>query len=144
MRSFLMCYSELSNDWFSGDFGGLVGWVLAGFGADVAELRPLPPVLGATCSVALVGWRPLAGAVEPTGAERGVLCACASTGCAAGETTVGVGAGVAFTAAFVARELGRGRATIALGTAPAVGDPPLSPAGIAGCEDEASVAVAPT
>jgi hypothetical protein len=143
MRSFLMCYSELSNDSFSGDFGELVGWVLAGFGADVAELRPLPPVLGETCSVALVGSGP-AGAVERTGAERGVLCACASTGCAAGETTVGVGVGVAFTAAFVARELGRGRATIALGTAAAVGDPPLSPAGIAGCEDEASVAVAPT
>jgi hypothetical protein len=135
-----MRYSELSKD----PFPELddVEWLPAGFGEAVEVPLPVPPVFGEVCSVALAGAGFPAGVVELTGAAREALGVCAPLRCAAGDGTVTVGE--ASVAAFVAlgAGVGVGRAMIAVGTAPAVGGPPLSPAGIAGREEGASVAVA--
>jgi hypothetical protein len=133
-----MRYSELSKDPFSDELDEGAEWPWADLGDAVEEPLPVPPVFGEVCSLALAGAGLPAG-VELTGAARGVLCV-GVVDCAAGETTVGVGA--ASVLAVVALGAGVGRATIAVGTSPAVGDPPLSPAGIAGRDDGASVAVA--
>jgi hypothetical protein len=135
-----MRYSELSKDPFSDEPDDGVEWLLACFGDAVEEPLPVPPVFGEVCSVALAGAGLLAGVGELTGAARGVLCVAVSLGCAAGEVTVVVVE--TSVTAVVTLGAGVGRATIAVGTAPAVGGPPLSPAGIAGRDDGASVAVA--